>query len=64
MPTTTSFNAEKLKGRLLTIFNDKVICFYPLNITVVLYGNENWNTEANMVLFRAVHRYMHAPKHF
>ena len=64
MPTTTSFNAEKLKGRLLTIFNDTVICFHPLNITVVLYDNENWNNEANTVLFRALHRYMHASKRF
>ena len=39
------------------VFNDTVIGFHPLNINVILYGNENWNAEENMVLFRAVHRY-------
>ena len=39
------------------VFNDTVIGFIPLNINVILYGTENWNTEANMVLFRAVHTY-------
>ena len=38
------------------VFNDTVIGFHPLNINVILYGNDNWNTEANMVLFRDVHR--------
>ena len=46
------------------VFNDTVIGFHPLNINVILYGNENWNTEANMVLFGAVHRYIHASKRF
>ena len=46
------------------VFNNTVIDFHPLNINVILYGNENWNTEANMVLFRAVHRYIHASKRF
>ena len=43
-------------------FNDTVRGFHPLNINVILYGNEKWITEANMVLFRAVHRYIHASK--
>ena len=38
------------------VFNDTVMGFRPLNIHVILYGNENCNTEANLVLFRAVHR--------
>ena len=46
------------------VFNDTVICFHPLNINVILYGNEYLNTEANMVLFRAVHRYIHASERF
>ena len=45
-------------------FNDTVIGCHPLNINVILYGNKNWNTGANMVLFRAVHRYIHASKRF
>ena len=36
--------------------------FHPLNINVILYGNENWNTEANIVLLMAVHRYKHDSK--
>ena len=44
------------------VFNDIVRGYYPLNINVILYGNENWNSEANIVLFRAVHRYEHASK--
>ena len=39
------------------VFNDTVRGFHPLNINVILNGNENWNTEVNVVLFRAVHRY-------
>ena len=46
------------------VFNDTAIGFHPLNINVILYGNENWNTEENMVLFRAVHSYIHATKRF
>ena len=42
------------------VFNDTVIGFYPLNINMILY----WNTEEIMVLFRAVHRYIHASKRF
>ena len=43
------------------VFNDTVRGFQSLNINVILYGNENWNSEANMVLFRALHRYIHTP---
>ena len=46
------------------VFNGTVIGFHPLNINMILYGSDYWNTEANMVLFRAVHRYIHASKHF
>ena len=46
------------------VFNDTGIGVHPLYINVILYGNENWNTDANMVLFRAVHRYIHASKRF
>ena len=38
------------------VFNDTVRGFHLLNINVILYGNENWSSESNMVLFRAVHR--------
>ena len=63
MPTTTSFNAENilLKDRF---FNNTVRSFYPLNINVILNGNENWNTEANVVLFSSVHRYILVSKRF
>ena len=46
------------------VFNDTVRGFHPLNINVILNGNENWNTEVNVVLFRAVHRYIHVSKRF
>ena len=46
------------------VLNDTVIGFHPSNINVILYGNENWNTGENMVLFRAVQRYIHASKRF
>ena len=63
MPTTTSFSAEHilLKDR---VFNDTVRGLHPLNINVILNGNENWNTEVNVVLFRAMHRYIHTSKRF
>ena len=44
--------------------NDTVRGLHPLNINIILYGNENWNSEANMVLLRAVHRYIHAAKRY
>ena len=46
------------------VFNDTVRGFYPLNTYRVLYDNEKWNTEAHMVLLRAVHRYIHTSKRF
>ena len=44
------------------VFNDKVRGFQPLNINVILNGNANCNTEVNVVMFRAVHRYIHTLK--
>ena len=46
------------------VFNDAVRGFHHLNMNVILYGSENWNSEANMVLFRAVNMYIHVSKHF
>ena len=46
------------------VFNDTVRVFQPLTINLILFGNENWNTETNIVLFRAIHRYIHAFKRF
>ena len=46
------------------VFNDTVIVFQPITISLILFGNENWNTETNVVLFRAIHRYIHASKRF
>ena len=37
--------------------------FQPLTINFILFGNENWNTDTNMVLFRDIHRYIYASKH-
>ena len=44
------------------VFNDTVRGLHHLNINVILSGFENWNTEVNVVLFRAVHRYIHTSK--
>ena len=46
------------------VFIDTVRGFHPLNINMILNGNVNWNTEVNVVLFRAVHRYIHTSKRF
>ena len=46
------------------VFNDTVRGFHPLNINVILNCNENWNTEVNVVVFKAVHRYVHVSKRF
>ena len=46
------------------VFNDTVSGFQPLNIIVILYDNENWNSDVHMVLFGAVYRYIHASKRF
>ena len=44
------------------VFNDTVWDFQPLTINLILFGTENGNIETNMVLFRAIHRYIHASK--
>ena len=46
------------------VFNDTVRVFQPLSIDMILCGNFNLNMENNIVLFRAVHRYIHATKRF
>ena len=38
--------------------------FEPLSIDMILCGYYNLNMENNIVLFRAVHRYIHATKRF
>ena len=63
MPTTTSFNVEniRLKDRFSMI---QLEVFIILKVMLFFYGNENWSREANMVLFRAAHWYIHAPNAF
>ena len=46
------------------VFNDTVRVFQTLSIDMILCGNFNLNMENNIVLFRAVHRYIHATKRF
>ena len=46
------------------VFNDTVRVFQPLSIDMILCGNFNLNMENNIVLFRAVHKYIHATKRF
>ena len=46
------------------VFNDTVRGFQHLNLNVILYDPDNWSSEANLVLLRAVHRYIHPPKRF
>ena len=43
------------------VFNDTV---RVLSIDMILCSNYNLNMENNIVLFRAVHRYIHATKRF
>ena len=45
------------------VFNDTVRVFRQLSIDMILCGNYNLNMEHNIVVFRAVHRYIHATKH-
>ena len=45
-------------------FNDTIRVFQPLSIDMILCGNYNLNMENNIVLFRAVYRYIHATKRF
>ena len=46
------------------VFNDSVRNFQPLTINLILFGSETWDIEVNMVLFVAIHRYIHAWKRF
>ena len=46
------------------VFNNTVRAFQPLSIDAILCGNYNLNMETNIVLFRAVHRYIDATKRF
>ena len=46
------------------VFNDTVREFQPLTINLIYFGSENWNIKTNMVLFMAIHRYIHASKRF
>ena len=46
------------------VFHDTIRGFWPLNINMIIYGNENWNSEASMVFFKSVHMDKHAYKRF
>ena len=46
------------------VFNDTVVMLQPLSINLILFGNENWNLETNIVLFRAIQRYIQVTKLF
>ena len=46
------------------VFNNTVRAFQLLSIDTILCGNYNLNMENNIVLFRAVHRYIDATKRF
>ena len=46
------------------VFNDTVEMLQPLSINLILFCNENWNFETNIVLFRAVQRYIQVTKRF
>ena len=46
------------------VFNDTVRMLQPLSINLILFGNENWNFETNIVLFRAVQRFIQVTKRF
>ena len=45
-------------------FNDTMRVLQPLSIYLILCGNENLNFETNIVLFRAVQRYIQFTKRF
>ena len=63
MPPISSFTVLYIGER--QVFNDTVREFQPLTINLILFGSEiNWNIETNMVLFRAIHGYIHALKCF
>ena len=44
------------------VFIDTVRVFQPLTTNLTLFGSENWNAETYLVLFRAIHIYIHASK--
>ena len=46
------------------VFNDTARVFKILTINLILFGNDNWNTETNVDLFMATHRYIYASKRF
>ena len=46
------------------VFNKTVRMLQPLSINLILFCNENWNFETNIVLFRAVQRYILVTKLF
>ena len=46
------------------VFNDTVRVIQPRSINQIIFGNENWHFETNIVLFRAVHRYIQVTKRF
>ena len=46
------------------VFNDTIRVFQSISIDRILCGNYNFNMENNIVLFRAVYRYIHATKRF
>ena len=46
------------------VFNDTVVMLQPQSINLILFGNEKWNLETNIVLFRAVQRYIQVTKRF
>ena len=50
-----------LNGRFSMI---QLRVFQPLSINLNHFGNDNWNIENNNVLFRDIHRYIHATKRF
>ena len=46
------------------VFNDTVRVLQSLSINLILYGNEDLNFETNIVLFRAIQRYIQVIKRF
>ena len=46
------------------VFNGAVRVFQPLSIDMIQCGNNDLNMENNIVLFRVIHRYIHATKRF
>ena len=63
MKQIKGYNRIKIYNRK-TGFNDTVSVFQPSSIDMILCGNFNLNMENNVVLFRDVHKYIHATKRF